>query len=116
MIHGADVERSAEFYRLLGFAVGNSVPVESPMEWAWLYASEASDWKRGPNLMVSRSARAVDPSAQDVLFYLYATDLPSLRSTLLSQGVRAGEHRAIHGAPRRVVAAHAGHLGQAEVQ
>ena len=91
MIHVADVERSAAFYGLLGFVIGNSVPAEPPMHWAWLYAPKASDWKRGPNLMVTRSARAVDPSAQDVLFYLYAADLPSLRSTLVSQGIEAGE-------------------------
>ena len=91
MIHVADVERSAAFYGLLGFVIGNSVPAEPPMHWAWLYAPKASDWKRGPNLMVTRSARAVDPSAQDVLFYRYAADLPSLRSTLVSQGIEAGE-------------------------
>jgi hypothetical protein len=91
MIHVADVERSAEFYGLLGFVIGNSVPAEPPMHWAWLYAPKASDWKRGPNLMVTRSARPVDPSAQDVLFYLYAADLPSLRSTLVSQGIEVGE-------------------------
>jgi catechol 2,3-dioxygenase-like lactoylglutathione lyase family enzyme len=91
MIHVADVERSAEFYGLLGFVIGNSVPAEPPMHWAWLYAPKASDWKRGPNLMVTRSARPLDPSAQDVLFYLYAADLPSLRSTLVSQGIEAGE-------------------------
>ena len=90
MIHVDDVERSAAFYGLFGFVIGNSVPAEPPMHWAWLYAPKASDWKRGPNLMVTRSARAVDPSAQDVLFYLYAADLPSLRSTLVSQGIEAG--------------------------
>jgi hypothetical protein len=31
MIHVADVERSAAFYRLLGFEVGNAVPREGPM-------------------------------------------------------------------------------------
>ena len=91
MVHVADVERSAEFYRLLGFMIGNSVPTEPPLQWAWLYAPKASDWKRGPNLMLTRSIRRVDPSAQDVLFYLYAADLPGLRNTLLSHGIDAGE-------------------------
>ena len=31
MIHVADVERSAAFYGLLGFVIGNSVPAEPPM-------------------------------------------------------------------------------------
>jgi hypothetical protein len=61
------------------------------MHWAWLYASKAPDWKRGTNLMLARSERPIDAEAQDVLFYLYAADLESLRSTLLSKGIEAGE-------------------------
>ena len=91
MIHVADVERSAEFYRLLGFEIGNYVPRTGPMHWAWLYAAKAAEWKRGPNLMLTRSARPIDASAQEVLFYLYASDLTSLRSVLLAKGVNAGE-------------------------
>lgn len=92
MIHVADVERSTAFYRLLGFEIGNFVPREGPrMHWAWLYAPAAPDWKRGPNLMLTRSESPVDAGAQGVLFYLYAADLPSLRTRLLAQGVSAGE-------------------------
>ena len=91
MIHVTDVERSAEFYRLLGFEIGNYVPPAGRMHWAWLYAPLAADWKRGPNLMLTRSECAIDGSEQEVLFYLYAADLPSLRSMLLSKGVGAGE-------------------------
>lgn len=91
MIHVANVERSAEFYRLLGFEIGNFVPPAGPMHWAWLYAPKAADWRRGPNLMLTRSARPIDPNVQDVLFYLYAADLESLRAMLLAKGIRAGE-------------------------
>jgi catechol 2,3-dioxygenase-like lactoylglutathione lyase family enzyme len=91
MIHVADVERSAAFYRLMGFEIGNYVPRSGPLHWAWLYAPRAADWKRGPNLMLTRSACAIDATAQDVLFYLYAADLTSLRSMLLSKGIDAGE-------------------------
>ena len=91
MIHVADVERSAAFYRLLGFEIGNCVPRTGTPNWAWLYAPKAADWKRGPNLMLTRSERPIDASAQDVLFYLYAADLKSLRSSLLTNGVPAGE-------------------------
>ena len=38
MLHVLDVERSVTFYKLLGFAVGNRVPKNGPMHWAWLYA------------------------------------------------------------------------------
>jgi hypothetical protein len=91
MIHVADVERSAAFYRLLGFEIGNAVPPAGPLHWAWLYAPGVTDWKRGPNLMVTRSERPVDVSAQRALFYLYAADLQSLRRSLLSNGIEAGE-------------------------
>lgn len=41
--------------------------------------------------MLTRSARPIDASAQDVLFYLYAADLKSLRNSLLAKGINAGE-------------------------
>jgi catechol 2,3-dioxygenase-like lactoylglutathione lyase family enzyme len=91
MIHVEDVERSGAFYRLLGFELGNYVPREGPMQWAWLYAPKAANWKRGPNLMLTRSPCAIDAAAQEVLFYLYAANLIALRDSLLSQGIEAGE-------------------------
>jgi catechol 2,3-dioxygenase-like lactoylglutathione lyase family enzyme len=92
MIHVKDVERSAAFYRLLGFEIGNYVPREGPpMAWAWLYSPKAPDWKRGANLMLTRSGRPIDPETQEVLFYLYAADLPALRTSLIANGVDASE-------------------------
>ena len=91
MVHVANVERSAEFYQLLGFEVGNFVPPVGPMHWAWLYVPKAADWKRGANLMVTLSESAIDRAAQAVLFYLYASDLQAVRTLLLANGVRAGE-------------------------
>jgi len=90
MIQVADVERSAAFYRLLGFEIGNKVPRSGTPHWAWLYAPKAADWKRGPNLMVVRSECAVMPDTQ-VLFYAYATDLKSLRGELIAAGIKVGE-------------------------
>jgi catechol 2,3-dioxygenase-like lactoylglutathione lyase family enzyme len=90
MIHVSDVDRSAAFYRLLGFEIGNFVPREGTKNWAWLY-SPASDWKTGPNLMLTRTSRPLNPGAQDVLFYLYAEDLVTLRNTLFAQGLKPGE-------------------------
>jgi catechol 2,3-dioxygenase-like lactoylglutathione lyase family enzyme len=91
MIHVRDIERSVPFYRLLGFEIGNSVPREGPTTWVWLYAPGAPDWKRGPNLMLTQSSRAIDAAAQDVLFYLYAADLTTLRERLLAAGLAPGE-------------------------
>ncbi len=90
MLHVADVERSAAFYRLLGFEVGNLVPRSGPMHWAWLYAPQAADWKRGPNLMLGSSECPIDTKAQAFLFYLYATDLVALREELIAKGVKPG--------------------------
>jgi catechol 2,3-dioxygenase-like lactoylglutathione lyase family enzyme len=93
MIHVEDIERSITFYRLLGFEVGNYMPREpgARKHWAWLYAPKAPNWKRGPNLMLVVSECAIDAHAQEVLFYLYAPDLPSLRAHLLESGVDASE-------------------------
>lgn len=91
MIHVEDVERSAKFYGLLGFAIGNHVPPAGPKEWAWLYSVNADDWKRGPNLMVTQSSHAINADSQEVLFYLYARDLKAVRDVLLANGIAAGE-------------------------
>ena len=95
MVHVADVERSAEFYRLLGFEIGNYVPRDCPppMQWAWLYQPKAPNWKHGANLMLVRDSR---PNPQDreephVLFYLYAHDLKGLRVELVAKGLKPGE-------------------------
>ena len=94
MIHVADVERSAEFYRQLGFEIGNYVPREAPpMHWAWLYQPRATTWKSGANLMLSRDRRPnpLDREEPQVLFYLYAHDLKGLRGELLAKGLTPGE-------------------------
>src|SRR2546426_5601853 len=87
MIHVASVERSVEFYRLLGFEVGNKVPPAGPLHWAWLFAPKVADWKNGPNLMLTRSDCPIDAQAQEVLFYLYAADLNALRQELLAKSL-----------------------------
>ena len=89
MVPVLDVERSVEFYKLLGFLVGNRVPRDGKMQWAWLYAPKAPDWRRGPNLMLNRSEDP-DRDGRGVLFYLYVTDLVGLREELLSRGQNPG--------------------------
>ena len=91
MIHVADPERSIAFYRLLGFEVGNRVPPAGPIGWAWLYQPNAANWKHGANLMITKSEREIKADAQDVLFYLYATDLKATCKQLMAEGVRVSE-------------------------
>ena len=91
MIHVADVERSAEFYKLLGFDVGNSVPPAGTKHWAWLYCPAVENWRNGANLMVTRSSRSINPDAQEVLLYVYASNLVALRDKLIANGIKVGE-------------------------
>jgi catechol 2,3-dioxygenase-like lactoylglutathione lyase family enzyme len=90
-LHVADVERAVEFYRLLGFEVGNRQPKDGKIGWAWLYQPNAPDWKRGANLMVARVEDPVDAKAQRASLYLYAEDLKALHAKLESAGVKVGE-------------------------
>jgi catechol 2,3-dioxygenase-like lactoylglutathione lyase family enzyme len=94
MIRVADVMKAAEFYRNLGFEIGNAVPRECPpFHWAWLYQPKAPNWKTGANLMlVSGEVPGMSESqAKTVVFYLYARDLKSLREDLLAKGFAASE-------------------------
>ena len=93
MLGVMDVERSIAFYKLLGFAVGNRLPRSGPMRWAWLYAPNVPDWRRGPNLMLTRSDGVIEPAAQRILFYIYATNLAALREELMRAGQSPGPVR-----------------------
>jgi hypothetical protein len=93
MLPVLDVERSVSFYNLLGFALGNRVPRNGPMQWAWLYAPNVPDWRRGPNLMLTRSECVIDPAGPMILLYLYATNLVGLREELVRAGQTPGSIR-----------------------
>ncbi len=84
LAHVADVARSIEFYKLLGFEVKNTVEREGNLQWAWLQNGKA-------DFMIARSARPMNPDAQDVLFYLYAPDVVAFRNQLQSRGVKVGQ-------------------------
>ena len=85
-----NVEHSAAFYKLLGFEVGNRVPREGTMGWAWLYMPQAADWRRGANLMLSCSDRGGELANPGTLYYLYAANLVSLREKLIAAGFKPG--------------------------
>jgi len=84
MAHVADVARSIEFYRQIGFEVLNTLVVEGRLQWAWVKSGTA-------NLMLVRSSRPMNPEAQDVLFYLYALDVASYRNELAARGISVSE-------------------------
>jgi hypothetical protein len=79
-----DVARSIEFYRQLGFEVRNTLEVNGRMQWAWIKSGDA-------HLMLTRSARPMNPDARAVLFYLYAPKVAKYREQLLERGVKVSE-------------------------
>jgi len=81
MAHVADVRKSAEFYQLLGFEVKKTVESEGQLQWAWLKDG-------GADLMLARSARPMNPGAQDILFYMYAPGVEAYRAELEAKGVK----------------------------
>jgi predicted enzyme related to lactoylglutathione lyase len=83
MAHVADVGKAAEFYQLLGFEVKNMVEHDGQVQWAWLQNG-------GAGLMLARSARPMNPGAQDVLFYMYAPDVTAYRAELEAKGLKVG--------------------------
>jgi hypothetical protein len=63
------------------------------MNWAWLYAIDAPDWRRGPNLMLTRSNRGIEGGVQATVLYLYASNLVALREELINAGQKPGPIR-----------------------
>jgi Glyoxalase/Bleomycin resistance protein/Dioxygenase superfamily len=83
MAHVADVVRSIEFYRQLGFETRSTLaPVDQPV-WAWVDNGKA-------HLMLERADRPMNPGAQDVVFYLYASNVSAYRAELAARGVKVG--------------------------
>jgi catechol 2,3-dioxygenase-like lactoylglutathione lyase family enzyme len=85
MAHVADVQRSADFYKLLGMEMGGRLKNPAgELQWAWLACQQAQ-------LMVTRASEPVIPGQQAVLFYLYSPDLVALRDHLLANGVKVSK-------------------------
>jgi catechol 2,3-dioxygenase-like lactoylglutathione lyase family enzyme len=88
--------RSVEFYRKLGFKLGNTFTPDGSTEasWAWLHADA------GAQLMVTRASEPVVASEQAVLFYLYCDDVARKRAELQAAGIDVGPMRFEFYAPR----------------
>jgi catechol 2,3-dioxygenase-like lactoylglutathione lyase family enzyme len=78
----ADVQRSVDFYKLLGMELRGSLKTSSgDLQWACVACERAE-------LMFGRATKPVVASQQVVLFYLYSPDLVALREHLISAGIR----------------------------
>ena len=82
MAHAVDVQRSSDFYRLLGMEVRGSLRDSAgQLRWIHLACEDA-------HLMLARASGPVIADQQAVLFYLYSPDLIALREHLLASGVK----------------------------
>jgi hypothetical protein len=82
MAFAAEVQRSVNFYRLLGMEIRGSLRAPSgDLQWVHLACDQAE-------LMFARASDPVIASQQAVLFYLYSPDLIALREYLLASGVK----------------------------
>jgi len=77
----ADVQRSVDFYKLLGMELRGQLKTSAgDLQWAHVACEQAE-------LMFARATAPVVPSQQAVLFYLYSPNLVALREHLIAAGV-----------------------------
>ena len=84
--HVADLTRSIDFYRRLGFSVESTADHEGQLAWASLRCGKA-------RLMIALATAPVRPEEQGVLFYVYARDVAGIRKQLLAEGVEISQIR-----------------------
>jgi glyoxalase/bleomycin resistance protein/dioxygenase superfamily protein len=81
MVHVADVQRTVDFYKLMGLEVRGSLRNSAgDLQWVYMACERAE-------VMFARADEPVIASQQAVLFYLYSPDLIALRQHLLASGV-----------------------------
>lgn len=81
MLHVADVDRSAAFYALLGFACDSRFSgADGTTNWVALSSGKA-------RLFLARASGPVNSSEQAVLFYMYSEDIRGMRTHLLQRGL-----------------------------
>jgi hypothetical protein len=83
----ASVPVSIEFYKKLGFEVGNTFTPDGASEpsWAWLESDSSA------SLMLGKASHPVDAAQQAVLFYLYVDDVAAKHAELAAAGVKGGD-------------------------
>ena len=84
MISVTDIERSIEFYRHLGFEVGDTFQPEGATKpsWAWLHSGQAQ-------LMLSAATEPV-VNKHSVLFYAHTEDVDAAYASLVEANLNPG--------------------------
>lgn len=78
----ASVERSVDFYKLLGMKIRDSLRnAAGDLQWVHVSSEQA-------DLMLTRASEPLTIGRQAVSFYLYSPDLIALREHLLASGVK----------------------------
>lgn len=82
MAHVQNVPASIEFYKKIGFNIGNTFTPKDTTEiaWAWLESN-------GAQLMVTKADEPVIASQQAVLFYIYCDDVLAKHAELQQVGL-----------------------------
>ena len=95
MVFVAEVQRSIDFYKQLGFAVGNTFAADGAAKptWAWLHSDEAQ-------LMVAAASEPVVADQQRILFYLYTDDVAAAHTDLAQAGLNPSRITTPFYAPR----------------
>jgi hypothetical protein len=80
LLHVANIERSIQFYELLGFSTVDTDRCV-PLGWARLHCE-------GGAVMFLKAEEPMDPLGQAFTLYMYTPDLIALREHLLASGVQ----------------------------
>lgn len=84
MAHVADVDRSAQFYALLGFGCESRFSGDDGVtNWSAMGAGDV-------RVFLARASGPVIAEQQAVLFYMYSADVAALRAHLLGRGIADG--------------------------
>lgn len=80
MLHVIDMQKSIDFYQLLGFEL---IDTEGdPIGWARLHCE-------GGAIMLFLAEHPIDTSKPGIMQYMYTEDLPAFREHLLANGIPA---------------------------
>jgi catechol 2,3-dioxygenase-like lactoylglutathione lyase family enzyme len=88
--HVSEVQRSVDFYRLLGLELRNSYEDGGKLAWAFVASAADQPNDAKARLMLAQASGPVDASQQEVLCYCWTPDVRALQAELAQAGVEVG--------------------------